>query len=353
MTPIYIHGSANISPQQTVNADRLKTPLSFSGDQLNCIEPDYAELFDVKQLRRMSRAMKIGTAAALLALKNVGAAKPDAIVAGTGLGCMEDTGIFLSQVVKQNETGLNPTPFIHSTHNTVSSYIALLLQCQGYNQTYTHDNLSFESALLDVMLQATESTEQNFLLGAVDEITNTSQQIFRRFGTLKRNNEDSLKIFENRTKGTLQGEGAAWFVVSGTPSKGKNKIIGVDTFLESSEQTAQKCVKKFLNDQSIAADQIDLVLQGKSGDVNSDRLFDEVASRIFKSSSLGVYKHLCGEYNGSTSFALWLADSILRTGLIPPTVLQKDANRNPQTILIFNRDLSNHISLILIKSGEK
>src|SRR5882672_4972313 len=105
MMPVYIHGSASISPQKTVDTDRLETPISYSGDQLNCVEPNYSELFDVKQLRRMSRAMKMGTASALLALRNAGVAKPDAIIAGTGLGCMEDTGIFLSQVVKQNENG--------------------------------------------------------------------------------------------------------------------------------------------------------------------------------------------------------------------------------------------------------
>lgn len=352
MKPIYIHGSANISPQKTVNTDRLETLISYSGDHLNCVEPDYAELFDVKQLRRMSRVMKMGTAAALLALRNAGVAKPDAIIAGTGLGCMEDTGTFLSQVVKQNESGLNPTPFIYSTHNTVSSFIALQLQCQGYNQTYTHDNLSFESALLDVMLQASESTEQNFLFGAVDEITHTSQQIFRRFGIYRKQNENSLKIFESKSKGTLQGEGSAWFVVSSTPSKEKSKLVGVGTFYEASGRSATKFIEEFLIEHNTTSEQIDLVLQGKSGNTKSDRAFDFVQEN-FKSSSLGVYKHLCGEYSCSSSFALWLADSILRTGIIPATVLERDNSRKPQTILIYNRDLSNHSSLILIKTGEK
>ena len=91
---VYIHGSGIISPQQTWNVDALGVPISYQENRLTCIEPDYASWLDVKQLRRMSRIMKMGAAAALLSLKNAGVAKPDAIITGTGWGCLEDTGIF-------------------------------------------------------------------------------------------------------------------------------------------------------------------------------------------------------------------------------------------------------------------
>ena len=52
---------------------------------------------------------------------------PDAIITGTGLGCLEDTEKFLTAMVTNKEEFLTPTSFIQSTHNTVSAQIALLL----------------------------------------------------------------------------------------------------------------------------------------------------------------------------------------------------------------------------------
>jgi 3-oxoacyl-[acyl-carrier-protein] synthase II len=210
----YIHGSGIISPQQTWNVDTLGAPVSYQGNRLTCIEPDYAEWMDVKQLRRMSRIMKMGATAALLALKNAGVVKPDAIITGTGWGCLEDTGIFLNRLINNKEDALNPTAFIQSTHNTIGSYLALLLQCQGYNQTYSHGAFSFESALLDAMLQLSESPDQNILVGGADEITDASHAIQSRFGIFKNKSVDSLEIFNSNSKGTLHGEGSAWFLAS-------------------------------------------------------------------------------------------------------------------------------------------
>ena len=62
-----------------------------------------------------------------------------------------------AKMVDSNESALNPTPFIQSTHNTIGSQIALLLQCQGYNQTYTQRAFSFENVLLDAILELKEN----------------------------------------------------------------------------------------------------------------------------------------------------------------------------------------------------
>ncbi|HLZ16252.1 MAG TPA: hypothetical protein VKQ08_04405, partial [Cyclobacteriaceae bacterium] len=60
MKPVYILGAGNISPQQTWDTDSLSTPISYSGNRMTCIEPDYSSLIDMRHLRRMSRIMKMG-----------------------------------------------------------------------------------------------------------------------------------------------------------------------------------------------------------------------------------------------------------------------------------------------------
>ncbi len=52
--------------------------------------------------------------------------------------------------------------------------------------TYVHRGLSFESALLDAMMKIEEGSE-NILVGAIDEMTETSYIIQQRLGLLKGN----------------------------------------------------------------------------------------------------------------------------------------------------------------------
>ena len=118
---LYLHGSGCISPQQSWGgAGLLSNPISYSSNRLSSVEPDYSQFIDVKTMRRMSRIIKMGVASASMALSQAGIKVPDAIVTGTGYGCLEDTGIFLSKMIENKEQALNPTPFIQSTHDTIA-----------------------------------------------------------------------------------------------------------------------------------------------------------------------------------------------------------------------------------------
>jgi len=151
---IFIKGVGNVSPQKTIDKHIFESEdlLPISSNRLKCIEPDYTQFVDSKQLRRMSRVIRMGVAASFTALKEAKIEKPDAVIVGTALGCLEDTASFLSKLVQNNEEMLSPTAFIYSTHNTIAAQIAYLLNCKGYNSTYVHKNISFESALIDAIL---------------------------------------------------------------------------------------------------------------------------------------------------------------------------------------------------------
>jgi 3-oxoacyl-(acyl-carrier-protein) synthase len=345
MKPVYIHGTGNVSPQPAWDVDILSEPVNYSGSRLKCIEPDYTKWVDVKQIRRMSRVMKMGTAAAMLALKNAEVTNPDAIITGTGLGCLDDTGNFLNRISEFKEETLNPTPFIQSTHNTIGSHVAFLLQCQAYNQTYSQGPFSFENALLDSQLMLNENPELKILTGSADEITETSQAIMGRFGIFK-NSANSLDLFKSKSKGTMHGEGSAWFVLSGQKGNAKVSVAGVQSVYKPDNINTK--IDEFLSFCGKTANQIDFVLSGKSGDSTLDASVDRVLKSVFPDASTGVYKHLCGEYYTSSSFAVWLAWSILNSGVIPPTVLEKGSNQPPKSILIYNQYFQNHHTLILL-----
>ena len=346
--PVYIKGMGNVSPQMTWGDDPLlANPLNYSGNRLTCIEPDYGQYLDVRQLRRMSRIIKMGVAAGTIALRQAGIRAPDAIITGTGFGCLEDTGIFLSKMVENSENTLNPTPFIQSTHNTIGSQIALLLQCQGYNQTYTQRGFSFEHSLIDAMIELNENPDQNILAGGIDEITSHSHSIQKRFGIF-RNSLSSLDLLRQAGEGTMNGEGAVYLALSGKSDNDNICVEAVSTFYSS--RNLHLNVKGFIEATTLGCDDIDLVLMGKSGVEKWDKDLDVISSKLFPKTSTGVFKHLCGEYPTASAFATWLAARLLREERIPEIVFEKNAGRPLKNILIFNTYFEKYHSLILLRA---
>lgn len=349
---VYIKGMGNISPQKTWDENTLLVaPLAYTENRLLCVEPDYGTYIDARQIRRMSRAIKMGVASAFMALKQSKVSMPDGIITATGYGCLEDTGIFLTKMIENKEDALNPTPFIQSTHNTIGSQIALLLQCQAYNQTYTQGSFSFESALLDGMLQLSEAKEKNLLVGGIDEITDTSHRIQNRFGVFRKVIMNSLDLFKEKKSGTVNGEGAAFFVLSG--ERGDNAIASINAvaaFYDPVLENLQNGIMDFLSRSSITPQDIDFVLSGKSGDSRTDRMMDDLVQNLFPSSSVGVFKHLCGEYPVASAFACWAGARMLHEQHVPESIMEIDKSRPLKTILIFNQYFRTHYSLIVLKA---
>lgn len=133
--------------------------------------PAFSELIPAAQLRRMSPIMKIGVFAALKAHQLAGKPTLDAIITATGKGCVTDTAKFL---ISYNENAVSPTAFIQSTHNAIAGQIALILQSQAYNFTYTQAEKSFEAAFLDAQMLLNEGAK-NVLCGWFEEYENAAE----------------------------------------------------------------------------------------------------------------------------------------------------------------------------------
>ncbi|MBC7827738.1 MAG: beta-ketoacyl synthase chain length factor [Chitinophagaceae bacterium] len=349
---MYIQATGNISPQNTLGQPTLPANLSeYNTNRLYSIEPDYSKLIDVKLIRRMSRIIKMGVAAALQCLQEAGVENPDAIITGTAYGCLEDTGVFLQKMVQNKEEMLTPTAFIQSTHNTIGAQIALLLKCHGYNNTFVHRGFSFESALLDAIMLLEEKTVSNVLIGGVDEITDFSFGITSRFGLFKKNINSNLNLFDTPSKGTIAGEGAAFFLLNNHPSQKDYALLdGVSTFYKPIDlEETEHHIQSFLSEQSISMNDIDLVLCGRNGDSIGDKVYDDLNERLFEQSLITNYKHLCGDYPTSTAFALWLAAGIIKSGSVPEALMKAPKN-DIKRILIYNHYQKIHHSLMLVST---
>ncbi|MEP7107075.1 MAG: beta-ketoacyl synthase chain length factor [Ferruginibacter sp.] len=351
---LYIRATGNISPQKTFGHPAfLADPVEHWGNRLNCVEPDYKAFIDVKQIRRMSRVIKMGVAAAMECLQEAGVESPDAIVTGTAYGCLEDTGVFLTRMVEQQEELLAPTAFIQSTHNTVGAQIALMLHCTGYNNVFVHRSFSFESGLLDAMLLLKEQEVNNVLVGGLDETTDTSHDILNRFGLYKREPVSNFDLFTWISKGTIAGEGAAFFLLANQSSPDDYAVLdALTTFYKPlGINDTEGQILSFLSAQSILPADIDLVISGRNGDAKGDKVYDSLGKTIFNNICSVNYKNLCGEYPTSVSFALWLAANIIKSGAVPGVLgYTGNKERGIKKILIYNHSQNVHHSLLLISA---
>lgn len=349
---IYIRAAAAISPQKTFEQDDfLEEPLSYTNNRLQTFEPDYTKFIDPKALRRMSRVIKMGVTAALGCLQEAGEKDPGAIITGTAYGCLEDTETFLTQAIERNEEMPPPTPFIQSTHNTVGAQIALILKCNNYNNTFAQGGTSFENALLDAVLLLKEEEAKTVLAGSVDELTATSYNLLKRFGLYKSTGTSNLSLYDDPSKGTIAGEGAAFFLLSSESSQNDYAILeGMHNFYKPADtQAIEKEIASFLAAQSITVADIDLIITGKNGDSREDVVYSHLEQSLFKDNDTIPYKHLCGEYPTAVSFALWMAANILKKQTVPTATgynhtSKKDINR----ILIYNHYQDKYHSLLLL-----
>lgn len=179
---IYIRSAAQISVQKPLCEDWMTDPIPHSGEYLRSQDPDFKQFLNPMQARRMGLILKRAIAVSLTALKDAEIECPDAIFTGTGLGCMENTENFLSAMCRDGEEMLSPTYFMMSTHNTISSAVAILLRCHGYNCTYSQKDISFESALLDAFIQLQAGRMGNALVGSHDETTPDTYRLLRGAG---------------------------------------------------------------------------------------------------------------------------------------------------------------------------
>lgn len=314
--------------------------------------PDYNVLIQSRAARRMAKIIKMGVGAAKLCLDVAGSQKPAAIITATGMGCIQDTENFLNSCI-ENEPGLvSPTSFIQSTHNTVGAQIGLILDCNGYNVTYVQRGFSFESALLDAGLWIRENPGEEILVGAADEITPLYYSISKDLGVFKSEAFESFQLLEEKTKGFLAGEGAAFFLL--TDKKSENDFAVLEgsemIFKPKNPGEIESKADQLVADAKLNLNEIDLILYGYNGEAEGDQVYSEAKGDLFPQICAGYFKQLSGEYHTASSFALWLAAMILKTQKIPESVLLP-GNTSPdsiRSILIYNHFQENYHTLMLL-----
>ncbi|MGX5853652.1 beta-ketoacyl synthase chain length factor [Dyadobacter jiangsuensis] len=305
---LYLSAASTISHQPTFQNPGFSAALAQVEASSALISPDYKAYIDAGLLRRMSKILRMSVACARDCIEQAGAGQPDAIVVGTGLGCLQDTEKFLNTSLTV-EGLLPPTSFIQSTHNTMAGQISLSLGNHGYNMTHTQNTLSFEHALLDAAMLLREG-DRNVLVGAADEHIDILNDIAEKLG------------FETASPLT---SGASFFILS-SESAGNAAAELTDVYTSGGAEYGQEEIDAFLDRNGMQIGDIDLVLYAGTPVSGAVRNID--------------YLPLAGVYPTASAFALHYAVDLLAT------------NSEVRNVLICNTLRKSNLGLTLLKAVE-
>ncbi len=335
----YIHDTTCISPQQTFLQENIFDAdiTSFNGPKDNILfaaEPTY-EGIPLGVLRRMGRAVRLGIGAAMPLLQKA-IKTPDGIIIGTSMGGMEDCIKFLNQVIEYNEGQLTPTNFVQSTPNAIAGQLGLLNKNKGYNITHVHRGFSFENAVIDVDMILKENPGTNYLLGAVDEISNYNYNIERLDGWYKDEACSVEELYGSLTKGSIAGEGSSMFLVDDDPENATAKLSAVHIFHTEDQQIVHDQLQQFLQKHLSENEAPDLLLSGESGDNRFLHFYNACELIVGNDVSVARFKHVSGEHPTAAAFAFWMACEIFKHNVLPGHMIKKGTGKDFKRILIYN-----------------
>src|SRR5690554_2380613 len=352
MKKVYINSVVSISPQKTFDNSLFLDEITDYNDNVIFVQdPNYKQYIPPAAARRMAKGIKMGVVASKIAMDEAGIETVDAIITGTGMGCMIDSEKFVSAIIDNNEQYLTPTSFIQSTHNTVAGQIALGMECKAYNFTYVHAAISFESALIDAKMQLENDEANNILVGGVEELGAHTTNVHRVINHIKPTSVTISKVLNSNTEGAVFSEGAYFFVVSNDRKESSYaELLAVETYNTLQKDKVSETIKNFLEENNLKPEDLDLVVLGNNGDVDFDGYYNQLSENIFKNTKQVYYKHLVGENNTVSAFGVWLASKIIKTQQIPAIVNLNDIESTETNIVLcYNQYRGENHSLVLLK----
>ena len=101
----------------------------------------------------------------------------------------------------------------------------------------------------------------------------------------------------------------------------------------------------------VKAGKPDLVIYGINGDSSGDEVYASLRKGIFRNIPAAYYKHLCGEYDTSSAYALAMAAGIIREQRVPDIMmLDNEPIGEIHNILIYNHLRNINHSAIMVSS---
>jgi len=350
MSKIYIQSAEQISIQQPLSDSWFDEPTLYDTVYVRAVEPNYKDFLEPNMARRMGKILKRAIVTARTSVKKSGIT-PNAIISGTGLGCIEYTEIFLDAMVRNGEELLQPTYFMQSTHNTISSLVSIDMKCYGYNNTYVHKGVSFENALLDACLQFSAGRIKTALIGGYDEMTPGYHLLLSRIDYWRAHADD---VQLRRGEEAFSGETSVSFMLSADKTETSIcRIGGVKLLYKPDEKDLQHALHELLTENGCSINNIDAIMVGISGNQANDEVYRHNMPILFAGKPLAGYKHIFGESYTAPALGIYAAATCLRKNRIPKHLLLNGYNaiNDVKTLLFYNHWEGKNHSFVLLEAG--
>ena len=342
----YVFSAKQISMQQPLSEEWMQNPIVYEVPFSRSIDPNFKEYVSPIEARRMGRILKRALATSKEALKAAGCDTVDAIMTGTGFGCIENTEFFLDALSNEGEQLLKPTYFMQSTHNTISSLVAIQTKNYNYNATYAHKGISFESALHDAWLQFRLGKINSALVGCHDEMTETFHSIMKKGGVMGQDDERCGEVAVSVVLSSHCEER------SNPESKPLCRLAGLKMLHQPTMNDLMDAVTTMLQSAERSLADVDYILTGMSGNHQSDKAYLAETKTLFGDKPLLKYKHLFGENFTASGLGFYVAAQCLKAGRVPSHLFvntNEASDKQPACILLFNRSDGKDFTLTLLE----
>jgi 3-oxoacyl-(acyl-carrier-protein) synthase len=317
------------------------------------------EMIPPARRRKLGRLQQMTLVAARrsLAAGGLPALPPErtCITVGTGLGCLNETALFVENMLVNEERAPLPTRFTNSVHNACASNLAIELGLKGLNSTSTHREISFEAALWQGAREISRGRADFALTGGADELNSYVLAAGAHWGWWDAATPALRPFAEglHKKQRPLPGEGAVMFVLADA-DKAPNSLAQVAAIrlgrfavlpgggIDAGAEAMWIC--ETLERHGLSLAKLDAVLCGANGWQPLDQMYldvsDRLASLAGRTIPCGAYKHGCGEYYGASAFGLLTAIGVVR-GEIPfahcrPTAGKTTSEpRPPRNLLLY------------------
>lgn len=328
---VYIKAFSHISAQQPMSEDWYSSLCEYAEPYVRAIDPDFKQFIPPMQARRMGLIMKRALSTSLDVMKKTGIEHPDAIITGTGMGCLENTELILDSLCHEGEQTLKPTHFMQSTHNTISSLVAIHTGSHGYNSTFAHGGISFESALFDAFLQFRLGKIKNALVGVHDELTPAGYEVLKRggFHCAKLNSEASVA-----------------FMLDTEKSGAVCELSSVRIFNRPALSTIVEEIGRMLKQSG--DEKLDAVVCGYNGNLQNDKMYDELVGLLGEVPVL-KYKNIFGESYAASGLGVYVSACCLNKESLPEHLTDGKPVDGLKNILFVNHYRCADVSLVLLK----
>ncbi len=316
---VYLTAATQISIQEGLSEAWIETPIIYDEPYVRSLDINFKQWISPAESRRMGKLLKRALASSLSAMQKSGMEHPDAVITGTGLGCIENTEILLTHLCEEGEENCKPTPFMQSTHNTISSLVSINTHSHAYNATYAHKEASFDCALEDAWRQMLLGRIRSALIGGQDEMTPMYFGLLCKTGYLG-------------NPGQVAGEAAVSVMLCTEPTP--EALCKMTYFKRCYRPTAET-----LGTVAAEVGQVDAVMTSVSGTGAVTESHLREAARLFPSTPLLQFKSIFGESYSAYGLGIYATAHVLHRQHLPEAMLIPSYGRpsSLRRILVLNQ----------------